>query len=705
MISMRKSYRVLSLLITVNLCMSQVWAARVSAEDAALVANRFMNEYSANSAVRKASSGKQMVLKKAAVEEENLFYVYENANGEGWVIIAANDAVTPVLAYSNTGHFRMDNQPANIKTWLNKYTAFVKQIEADGVEASQETAEEWSSLRKGSRKAKGDAVVGPLITTTWDQGAPYWNSCPGTGNDKAYTGCVATAMAQVMNYWEWPEKGKGSHSYRPLDVNNPYQYSSRYTSTLSANFGNTTYDWDNMLDAYTYIDRYGYDQEISGISETAKKAVATLMYHCGVAIEMMYGNADDGGSGGYTVNYNYWNISDMPCAENAFHEFFGYKKSELKSYMRDGYGGFYSKWTEANWKAMLKTELDKKHPIMYDGSGSDGGHSFICDGYDNAGYFHFNWGWSGSNDGWYLLSDLTPGSGGAGGGSYSFSNNQSVIIGIVPDGKVMPKHNVTWSVNGEESSMEFTQGADLVLPADPASCSDHYAFMGWTANQVVNGNKPADLFSTADGKTVTEAVTYYAVFARINADTPEQTDTYTFTSGTWTDETNSWTSDKDAGSYRSDKNGVQVSKTTTGAGATSRSSFSNVNKVTVTYCTTASQGAGAMKVSIGEESAIQYFTNTGGTTLRNVDFEFDHASGDMSFIISCTTNSIFIHSISITTGGASYSHYGLDCSAMEGLKSTRSASVKTQKILINGQLYILHGDKMYDMQGRAVNKE
>ena len=404
-------------------------AERVSREDASLVANNFMNvAVTSTDGVKRVAPAKRMVLKQTAEETESQYYLYENENGEGWVIIAANDAVTPVLAYSETGHFRTDNMPSNIRHWMGKYDKFIKRIETDGVEATEETKAEWKALRKGVRKTQAAVVVGPLIQTQWDQDAPYYNFCPGTGYNKAYTGCVATAMAQVMKYWEWPKKGTGSHSYRPLDVNEPYDfwenpnYSTRYKDTLSANFENTTYDWENMKNSY------------SGSTTLAQRtAVATLMYHCGVATEMMYGNDADGGSGTFTLNYNEWDTHDN--AQNALFTFFKYKKPI--GYMRDGYryGGYtyYKKWSDADWTAMVKAELDKQHPILYGGASDEGGHSFICDGYDSNNKFHFNWGWSGVGDGYFTLSNLNPGSGGAGGGNYSFSEDQDVLIGIEPD--------------------------------------------------------------------------------------------------------------------------------------------------------------------------------------------------------------------------------------------------------------------------------
>ena len=425
-----------------------LFAERVSQEDAALVANEFMNNATQTvNGVRKAAPHRRMVMKQAASQNENQYYVFENANGEGWIIVSAEDAVTPVLAYSQTGHFRTDNMPVNVRKWMSKYDTYIKRIVKDGVIANEQTQEEWNALRAGMRKA-GTPVVGPLVQTQWDQDAPYNNQCPGSGSNKAYTGCVATAMAQVMKYWEWPKKGTGSHSYKPLDPNSEEgQYSTRYTKTLSANFGNTTYDWNNMLDTY-----------YSSATSAQKTAVATLMYHCGVATEMMYGNDADGGSGTFTGNYGdlTWGVTTTDeggCAENALWAYFGYKKEGLISYMRDGYESegevYYQSWTDEDWTAMVKAELDKQHPILYGGASDAGGHSFICDGYDNANYFHFNWGWSGDNDGFYRLSNLNPGGGGAGGGDYDFSYDQDVIIGIEPD------------------STGYVPSSDTIVPVDP----------------------------------------------------------------------------------------------------------------------------------------------------------------------------------------------------------------------------------------------
>ena len=347
---------------------SVVWAERISPEDAAVVANNFMNVASASAGVKKAPA-KRMVMKAAASEqtEETQYYIYENADGEGWVMVAANDAVNPILAFSETGHFRTDNMPVNLKGWLGKYNKFIKKIEEDGVEATPEAAAEWGKLRNGAKRlaTAGSVVVGPLIQTTWDQDSPYWNLCPGSGSSKAYTGCVATAMAQVMNYWQWPKQGVGSRTYQPLNPNNG-RTSTRY-SQQTANFGATTYDWENMKNSYS-----------GSYSDAEATAVATLMFHCGVATCMMYGNSSDGGSGTYTVNYGDWDWSDdspnMDCAQNALYRYFDYKQAT--GYMRSGYTEdgytYYEAWTDDAWTAMIKAELDLQHPIMYAGAGNEG---------------------------------------------------------------------------------------------------------------------------------------------------------------------------------------------------------------------------------------------------------------------------------------------------------------------------------------------
>ena len=680
-----------------------LFAERVAPDDAALVANNFMNVASASSA-KKAAAPKKMVRKATA--EENLFYIYENANGEGWVIIAGDDALAPVLAYSETGTFRTDNMPVNVKSWLGKYNKFVRKIEAEGVIATEEATEQWTALRRGARKAKGDAVVGPLIDTQWDQDSPYYDLCPGTGTSKAYTGCVATAMAQVMNYWQWPVKGTGSPSYQPLDPNSETGAKSKRYGVQSADFGSTTYDWANMLDKYT-----------SGATSAQKTAVATLMFHCGVATEMMYGNDADGGSGTYTVNYGDW--EDPQCAQNAFVTYFGYKSDGLTGYMRDGfmYEGvqYYKKWSDADWTAMVKEELDKRHPIMYGGAGKEGGHSFICDGYDDSDYFHFNWGWSGSNDGYYILSNLVPGSGGAGGGGYDFSEDQDVIIGIVPDKKDMPEVTITWSVNGETTETVFHEEDALVLPDDPVSCAVDVEFVGWTTKSELNGEKPEDLFKVAAGKIVSAAVTYYAVFANVEgeggvavedkltlATTGVSGNNYAIWSGKTVNSSAVYAGNT-AGTYSS----IQLRSKNSNSGLFTTASGGKLSKVIVDFNENTKDGRQLDiygKDAPYSDASDLYNSNKGtkiGSIVYGTTTELD-VDGEYTYVgVRSNNGAIYLNSITfVWGGGATYTNYTTNCSG--GHTSVENAAADPSlatKVVRDGQVVIIRGSEVFNLLG------
>lgn len=487
--------KLLLLAVSLLLTVTTIFAERVSQADAALVAKNFMSAPAVQTGVKKAVPT-EMVLKKAASAEENQYYVYENANGEGWVMVAANDIAHPILAYSTTGQFRTDNQPMNLKVWLGGYDRQIKRAAADGVEASESIKQEWEKLRQSPIVKTATPVVSPLIKTGWDQDAPFWNLCPTKSGSTCYTGCVATAMAQVMNYWQWPKKGTGSHT-------------DKYYTSASANFGSTTYDWANMLNTYG-----------SGATSAQKTAVATLMYHCGIACDMQYGIASEGGSGAYTIDYNgYWSSRGIMTAEKALTQFFGYNSETVTGYYRDGDSSTGMKsWTKAEWIAMLKAELDAKRPIMYAGVGYEDptdqstgyGHSFVCDGYDNANYFHFNFGWTNWCDGYYDIDALETTDPGSGGGNGSYSLEQDVIIGIMPPGV---DRNVTWMANGDEFAKTVASAGVISLPtSSPTTCENGRVFVGWTATEGYENATTAPTY-VKEGDIIEADATYYAVFA------------------------------------------------------------------------------------------------------------------------------------------------------------------------------------------------
>ncbi|MBR5982408.1 MAG: C10 family peptidase [Bacteroidales bacterium] len=359
------------------------------------------------------------------------FYVFNNQIGEGFVLVSADDIAHPILGYSDKGSFRTDVQlPVNVRGWFKGISKEISSAVALGVQQNDEVREEWNSLLDGTPYPKRSTrAVSALLSTTWDQGKPYNNLCPADSNTDSYyggrtvTGCVATAMAQVMKYWNYPTQGTGSNSY-----------SSSY-GTLSANFANTTYDWANMPNNLTNYS-----------SSTQKTAVATLMYHCGISVNMQYDIAENGGSGAYTVAYG-----TTPCAKTALVNYFKYK-STIQGLFRQSY-------SDTNWKNLLKADLDAGRPIMYSGASDEGGHSFVCDGYNNSDQFHFNWGWSGDCDGFFSLNAMTPGStGGIGGGGYDFSEDQDAIIGIEPAGISVNPTSVQIPSAGGSATVTVTAG-------------------------------------------------------------------------------------------------------------------------------------------------------------------------------------------------------------------------------------------------------
>ena len=352
-------------------------AGTVDAKRARRVAISFLN----NNGVRST----QLTDVSASAGFSNV-YVFTTANS--FVLIAADDCVRPILAYSLTGQFDIENIPDNKRAWIQGYSDEIQHAIDNQMRASSEVTQQWHDLVEGnSNSGKATTVVAPLIQTQWNQDWPYNNLCP----DSTVTGCAATAMAQVLKYWNYPPSGIGMRSY---------EWNGQ---TISADFGSTTYDWNNMLNTYD-----------STSTETQQTAVATLMFHCGVSLNMNYGWAWSGGSSAY---------SSMTAG--AFIKYFNYStETQLRSR---------SSYSDGEWMNMVKAELDQNHPVWYCGIGDGGGHAFVCDGYNNDNYFHFNWGWSGYCDEYYTLDNLSPGPGGIGSGSIGeFSNNQQALFGVQP---------------------------------------------------------------------------------------------------------------------------------------------------------------------------------------------------------------------------------------------------------------------------------
>ncbi len=315
-----------------------------------------------------------------------MFYIFNLSESGGFVIISADDVAYPVLGYTLTGPYEQGDMPPALRKTLEGYKNQIAWAIENNWSSSATAKTAWESLLQDGRFEEVKANVGPLMSTTWDQ-SPYYNDlCPGG----SVTGCVATAMAQVMKFWNHPAQGTGMHSYNHSDY-----------GTISANFGATTYNWSAMPNNVN----------------SPNNAVATLMFHCGVGVNMQY---SPNSSGAYVVE------QDHPiCAESALKNFFGYSTS-LQGVKRDG------NYTTAQWVSLIKGELDASRPVLYAGFGSGGGHAFVCDGYNSSNKFHFNWGWGGYYDGYFAIDALDPGGTGTGGGTGGYNSGHQALIGVVP---------------------------------------------------------------------------------------------------------------------------------------------------------------------------------------------------------------------------------------------------------------------------------
>ena len=343
----------------------------------------------------------------------NQLHIFD-MEGKGFVIVAADDRVQPILAYSFSNPFPNSLNP-NIAYWLQGYNDQIEEAVSNDYRQRESTLQEWGSLILKDVVSKSDdatttdlTAVPVMLTTQWDQSDPYNILCPydSVYHGRTVVGCVATAMAQVMKYWNYPTYGEDTHSYQP--------YSLRHNGsapTLFADFAHTTYLWDLMPKR---LESFSFSYE--------KEAVATISYHCGVAVDMMYGTSSVGGSGAYS-ECGYWASA---CATEAFKRYFKYDTS---LYHANRYS-----YSESEWCALIDENLALGQPMYYSGSDSTGGHAFVLDGSDIEHRYHFNWGWSGYGDGFYAINNLAPGpNGGAGGNAtYTFNQSQGAIFGIRP---------------------------------------------------------------------------------------------------------------------------------------------------------------------------------------------------------------------------------------------------------------------------------
>lgn len=341
-----------------------------------------------------AKAAPRMSVSSAVSPSATCYYVFANGEDKGFTIVSGDDRMPEVVGYSAQGTYDPDHLPANYVGFMKAYQETVEALLKGDAQVSGGLAEarQWRAERANS------AAVAPLLGgIKWNQGAPYNNMCPlYDGTNRSVTGCVATAMAQVMMYYQYPKELKTT-----IKAYNTQTYGIQIPEISSG----ATYDWDNMLPDYSKSD----------YSSAQADAVAKLMYHCGAAVKMNYGPSSGA------------NVTPIILAT-----YFGYDADLMQDLTR-------TVFTLQQWMTLIDNELKAKRPILYSGQASDGGHEFVCDGSDGKGLYHINWGWGGYQDGYFDLTILQPQKGGAGSGSAvdGYNRNCSMIIGIAPDnGKV-----------------------------------------------------------------------------------------------------------------------------------------------------------------------------------------------------------------------------------------------------------------------------
>lgn len=387
-----------SLLFSILLLVwGSIFAAPISQQQALQKARQFMKgkTFLSPRRVNKAAPNETTVTDDAA------FYVFNDAEGKGFVIVSGDDRAEEILGYADEGRLNLDAIPENVQSWLQYYA---EQIGSISDEAEY-----------GARKAPVGNAIAPLLTCKWNQGNPYNLMCPQYQGEYCVTGCVATAMAQVMYYHKWPREATAAIP--------------AYTTSLGISLNSlpaTILKWSQMKDTY-----------LSSETGTAVDAVAELMRYCGQAVEMDYSPS----------------ASAANVYANTMVKYFGYSNTARDVARYD--------YSTAEWEEMIYDELTANRPVLYCGYSSSGGHRFVCDGYDGNGLFHINWGWGGSSDGYFVLSALNPESLGIGGGTANdgYTVGQTAIVGLQPkaDGETTQDYPPVYVYDTKLSAKSFTR--------------------------------------------------------------------------------------------------------------------------------------------------------------------------------------------------------------------------------------------------------
>ncbi len=402
-----------------------VSARNIDSTTASAVANSFLKQYVSNGhnyMTAPALSDLKLAHAEpsAAVASAKCYYAF-NIKGGGFIIISGEDRANQVLGFSDKGHLDFNNLPDNFKALMRSYKEEIEFLQSHPD----------LNVTPAVRAATGNEV-NPLIKTNWGQEMPYCLQCPVYQGEYCVVGCVATAMAQVMYYWQYPTTCSGVNAY--------YCYS--IGQTLPS-LPETTFEYNKMLPSYCHWDWDLKELIQDTYTDQQAEAVAKLSRYCGQAVDMSY---SPDGSGAY--------VNDQLSAMKDF----GYSSSARDVSRSSWWGTEY--YTTAQWEAMIREELDKHQPILYSANDPDaGGHAFICDGYNSEGLFHFNFGWYGTCDGWYASTALNMTH--RDGDYLKFNSGHEMLLGVVP-----PTYCVISTDGLEASSGLLVLGENINIQAE-----------------------------------------------------------------------------------------------------------------------------------------------------------------------------------------------------------------------------------------------
>jgi hypothetical protein len=431
------SYSLLSAFAAVSFNAS---AAAIDANKAFATANSFVKLQAATGRIKAAATADiKFAHAEASKVEGNAYYVF-NIDGGGWVIVAGDDRAKQVLAYGNTGNIDMNNMPGNMKAYLNMLKGQI------------ETAQAYKGKTVPVKASKNRTVVEPLLKSSWGQGEPWNLLCPTNSlGQRTSVGCAPLAMAQVMNYWKYPN-----------EVSEISGYSGNYISLPA-----TTFNYDLILDQYRYYDPVTGNPIIVDYTDEQANEVAKLSRYCGQACKSRYGN-----SGTSTGSYSYDQRDGFKT--------FGYNVNNIKLIGKDAfyYTDNTNDYTIDDWCALICTELEAGHPIPYHDVWE--GHAWVLDGVDADGKFHMNWGFNGKFDGWYEIDALSfhpYGDDEIWDFSQSSNSGNQMVIGCYPyEGYVIPgdePQGLRGDVNmdNEVTIKDVTILIDYLLSGDASAIS------------------------------------------------------------------------------------------------------------------------------------------------------------------------------------------------------------------------------------------